>query len=196
MFSRLFKTVCLFSYALVLLLPAAIRPAEAHGDEPTISDYYTPCQNGSEGRVSTFHGVHRDGQPPMDHSRRTYDFRCYQDKLYAPHAGRVYATTPKYGGLILIDDDQNKACMIFLGIKSFAVEKDQQVNAGTFLGIHGRFHLAAIDGKCNQAGLYDVEARTRERPVAWIEIGKVLPHDIRRPDTFTFVSQNPGGMVM
>jgi hypothetical protein len=195
MFSQLCKTLCLLGLALVLLLPAAAQPARAD-DEAVINDYYTPCQNGTQGSVSTFHGVHRDGKPPLDHTRRTYDFRCFKDRLYAPHAGRVYVTTPKYGGLILIDDSVNKVCIVFLGIKSYTVKAGEAVEVGTYLGIHGRFHLAAVGGKCSQAGLYDVAARTREHPIAWIEIGKVLPHDIRRPDTVSFMSRNPGGMVI
>ena len=162
--------------------------------EPIITDYYSPCANGLESYVTTWHGVNQDGRPPYDPTRRTYDFRCPDKQIYAPHAGVVWGVTPRFGGVILIDDEQNDACMVFLGMHGFDVDPGDQVRTGTLLGFYGHaFHLSAIDGDCIDTNWYDTLARDRERPVEWIEFGEVIAPDIPKSDPVYFTSQNPAG---
>lgn len=162
--------------------------------DPAITDYYSPCLNGTEGTVTTWHSVNQDGKPPYDPTRRTYDFRCPDKQIYAPHSGTVWGVTPRFGGVILIEDDQNNTCMVFLGMHGFEVEPGQSVRAGTHLGFYGHaFHLSTIDGDCADTNWYDTAARDRERPVAWIEFGAVLAPDIPKTEPVHFSSENPAG---
>lgn len=167
-----------------------LMPARA-AVEPVITTYTSPCKGGTEGNVSTWHGKNRDGKPPYDPNRRTYDFRCVDSQIYTPAAGTVYGVTPKYGGVVLIDDPVNKACMVFLGMKTIALNPKQEVKAGTFVGTYRLFHFSAVDGTCAAANYYDIPSRERERPVQFAEFGEVIPPDIRRPKVLTFTSQNP-----
>lgn len=157
----------------------------------TIENYYSVCKGGVDGKVSTWHGKNRDGKPPYDPDRRTYDFRCPEEEIYTPAAGKVYGTTPKYGGVVLIEDSVNQVCMVFLGMKTIALEPGQEVEAGEFVGMYRIFHFTAVDGNCKQANWYDVAARGRERPIKFIEFGEVIAPDIRRPNFYEFRSQNP-----
>src|SRR5689334_13955025 len=78
----LLLTLCM-AIAVAIVLQGLSRTA-ADGSLPTITNYYSPCANNTAGTVSTFHGVNRDGKPPLDHSRRTYDFHCAKQQLYSP----------------------------------------------------------------------------------------------------------------
>ncbi len=156
-----------------------------------IINYYTPCRSATDGTVSTWHGKNRDGKPPYDPNRRTYDFRCVDTEIYTPAAGVVYGVTPRFGGVVLIDDAENNACMVFLGMNSIALEPKQVVQTGTYVGTYRLFHFTAVDGNCARANWYDVAARDRERPINFIEFGEVIAPDIRRTDPHTFTSQNP-----
>jgi hypothetical protein len=51
--------------------------------------------------------------------------------------------------------------------------------------------MAAVDGECIYAGLYNLEARDYERPVIFIEFGYRLPNDIPVREPIPFESQNP-----
>lgn len=159
-------------------------------DDP-ITDYYSPCKGGTAGNVSTWHGKNRDGRPPYDPNRRTYDFRCVDTEIYAVYSGKVYGVTPRFGGVILIQDDVHGVCMVYLGMNSQAVEPNQWVETGTYLGTYRLFHFTAVRGNCADANWYDVAARERERPVAFREFGEVIAPDIRRPKVVEFVSLNP-----
>ena len=164
--------------------------------EPTITDYYSPCANGLESYVTTWHGVNQDGKPPYDPTRRTYDFRCPDKQIYAPHDGIVWGVTPRFGGVILIEDDLNEVCIVFLGMHGFEVEPRDTVRAGTHLGFYGHaFHLSVIDGDCFATNWYDTAARDREHPVAWLEFGEVLDPDIPKTEPVYFTSQNPTGTI-
>jgi hypothetical protein len=174
-------------------LVTSIRTSSAQFGE-IITGYYSPCRYGTEGTVTTWHGQNRDGQPPYDPTRRTYDFRCQDKTIHAPHEGVVWGVTPRFGGVILIDDRANEVCMVFLGMHGFGVEPNQTVRTGTYLGFYGHaFHLSAVDGYCADANWYDVAARERERPVIWEEFGEVLRPDIQKTEPVLFISQNPGG---
>ncbi len=161
--------------------------------DPAITDYYSPCAHGIEGYVTTLHGVNQDGKPPYDLTRRTHDFRCPDKQIYAPHAGVIWGVTPRFGGVILLEDDLNDACIVFLGMHGFGVEPGDEVRAGSYIGFYGHaFHLTAVDGDCIDTNWYDTTARTRERPVAWLEFGEVLDPDIPKTEPVYFTSQNPG----
>lgn len=159
--------------------------------DPVILDYYSPCAGRTLGKVSTWHGKNRDGRPPYDPNRRTYDFRCVDETVYAPHVGEVWGVTPKYGGVVLIQDFDNKACMIFLGMRTILVTPRQIVDIGTVIGTYRIFHFTAVDGTCADANWYDVAARERERPIQFLEFGEVIAPDIRRPTQLEFTSLNP-----
>ncbi|MCI0714150.1 MAG: M23 family metallopeptidase [Chloroflexi bacterium] len=164
--------------------------------EPVIGDYISPCRFNTEGYVTTWHGMNQDGQPPYDPDRRTYDFRCVDKLIYAPHGGVVWGVTPRFGGVILIDDHSNNACIVFLGMHGFNVEPNEEVRTGHLLGFYGHaFHLTAVDGYCADANWYDTAARDRERPVAWAEFGEVIAPDIPKSDPIYFTSMNPGGSL-
>jgi hypothetical protein len=157
----------------------------------TITNYYSVCKNGVLGNVSTWHGKNRDGRPPYDPARRTYDFRCPDEEIYSPTAGVVYGVTPKYGGVILVEDSVNGVCLVFLGMKTIAVAPQQEILTGTYMGTYRLFHLSAVDGNCVDANWYDIPARQRERPVQFIEFAEVIAPDIRRAGPYYFFSQNP-----
>lgn len=185
----LFCTSALFFIAL-----QGIAVTSADGSLPTITNYYAPCANNTVGTISTFHGVNRDGKPPLDRSRRTYDFHCVKQEIYSPTEATVWGYTPKYGGVLLMQDTTNKVCVVMLGMSTFTVTLKQNVKTGDYLGTYGRLvHIAAVDGNCANVGFYNVEARTREHPIAWKEFGKVLAVDITKEQAITFVSLNPGG---
>jgi hypothetical protein len=82
-------------------------------------------------------------------------------------------------------------------MKSIAVRNGQEISAGTYLGTFSgvNLHMAAVNGKCEDGGLYDIPARTRERFIKWIEIGKVLDIDIPVPKAIALESKNPGAAV-
>ena len=161
---------------------------------PIITDYYSPCANSLEGYVTTWHSANQNGQPPYDPTRRTYDFRCPDKQIYAPHDGVVWGVTPRFGGVILIEDDLNDVCSVFLGMHGFGVEPGDVVRTGSYLGFYGHaFHLSAVDGDCVDTNWYDTAARDRERPVAWQEFGEVLDPDIPKTEPVYFTSQNPAG---
>lgn len=189
----LLLTLCM-AIAVATLLQG-ISEATADGSLPTITNYHTPCANNTGGTVSTFHGINRDGKPPLDRSRRTYDFHCAKQQLYSPTDATVWGYTPKYGGVLLMQDNVNKSCLIILGMNSFTVSLRQHIKTGDYLGTYGRVaHVTSSDGHCADAGFYDVEARTREHPIAWMEFGKVLPVDVTRQAAIKFVSLNPGSV--
>lgn len=180
-------------FFMVVMLPCV----EAGRDkrEP-VTNYYTPCAPGVKSSVSTFHGVNRDGQPPLDPNRRAYDFTCGGDKnAYSPTEGTIYVATPRYGGLLMIDDALNDVCLVVLHLETFEVTGGDVVEVGMILGQHKGYdlHFVAVNGRCENAGLYDVDARTRERPIIWVEFGYELPYDIPIEAPLPFVSQNPAG---
>jgi hypothetical protein len=183
--------VCLLS------LTTFTNRAEAADPGPVITNYHVPCQGDTAGSVSTFHGVNRDGKPPLDRSRKAYDFNCDVHSAYSPTAGRVYVQTLRFAGLIMIDDAANGVCLVVLHMKSIAVRNNQTITAGTYLGTFSgvNLHMAAVNGKCEAGGLYDIEARTRERFIKWIEIGKILDVDIPVPKAIALESKNPGVAV-
>ncbi|NDJ75432.1 MAG: M23 family metallopeptidase [Chloroflexi bacterium] len=190
------RCLLILTAILVAALPALLHrtaPAAANQGE-TITDYYSPCKYGTHAEAFTWHGVNQDGLPPVDLERRSTDFLCEDDEVYAPYGGEVYGTTARYGGLILIDDLDHNACMIFLGMLTFEVEAGQVVEQGDLLGEYNyHVHIAVTDSTCYAANWYDRAARELERPVAWIEFGEVLPSDILETDAWPFVSQNPAG---
>lgn len=183
------RKLLLLAIVLCFLVPSV----QADNDEP-ITNYYTPCAPGVESKVATFHGVNRDGKPPLDPNRRAYDFTCGGDSnVYSPTDGIVYLSTPRYGGLLMIDDAYNEVCLVVLHMISFEVTAGDVIETGTLLGQHKGYdlHFTAVRGICAEAGLYDVDARTRERPIAWIEFGYELPYDILTKDSVPFISENP-----
>ncbi len=190
----MFKPSLVYVIVLCLCGIAALwlsAPTAQAAVEPVITNYYTPCRSGTDGTVSTWHGKNRDGKPPYDPNRRTYDFRCVDTEIYTPAAGVVYGVTLRFGGVVLIDDAENGVCMVFLGMNSIALEPKQVVKTGTYVGTYRLFHFTAVDGNCARANWYDVPARERERPINFIEFGEVIAPDIRRTDPYTFTSQNP-----
>lgn len=192
------KNLIFITLAIILSVIVLETPYHAVGQaNPTINDYYSPCRGGSQAYVTTWHGINQDGRPPYDPTRRTYDFRCADKMIYAPHNGIVWGVTPRFGGLILVDDLTNEACMIFLGMHGIDVEPNQIIKTGDLLGFYGHaFHLTAVDGHCFDVNWYDASARDRERPVAWLEFGEVIQPDIPKTDPLYFSSQNPGGYTI
>lgn len=191
----MFRMILALWIVLGLISSFVMTPTQAVTGE-TITNYYSPCGNGLQGFVSTWHSANQDGTPPLDPERRTFDFRCPDKKIYAPHGGIVQAVTPRFGGVILIWDQVNQACMVFLGMHEIAVELNQAVDVGAYLGRYGHaFHLSALDINCEQANFYDHHARAYERPVVWMDIGYEMAADITRHDPVYFISLNPGGKV-
>jgi hypothetical protein len=189
------KTLLLIVLIITILAPYSSQTVSAEVG-PVIEDYISPCRFNTEGYVTTWHGMNQDGQPPYDPDRRTYDFRCVEKLIYAPHDGVVWGITPRFGGLILIDDRENDACIVFLGMHGFNVEPNEAVRTGHLLGFYGHaFHLTAVDGFCADVNWYDTAARDRERPVAWAEFGEVIAPDIPKSNPVYFTSMNPGGSI-
>lgn len=164
---------------------------------PTIEGYYSPCRYGTESHVTTWHGLNQDGQPPYNPERRTYDFRCQDKAIYSVMEGVVWGVTPRFGGVILVQDYVQNDCVVYLGMHTAYVEPNQAVTVGTPIGIYGHaFHFTAVDGSCPDVNWYDTEARERERPVAWLEFGEVIRQDITKTEPLYFTSMNPGGSAI
>lgn len=181
---------------IVLLALTAPRLVQAQSpkDYPPITAYYSPCKFGTHAEAFTWHSINQDGLPPVDLDRRSTDFLCADQEVYAPYGGVVYGTTGRYGGLILVDDADHDVCMIFLGMLTFEVGQGDEVRQGQLLGTYNwHVHIAATDGTCEAANWYDRASRALERPVEWIEFGYVLPPDIFERDAVPLVSQNPTG---
>ena len=189
------NVVTLVILSLVLISSStAATYAQGPRDYPPITDYFSPCPAGTHAEAFSWHGINQDGLPPVDLDRRSTDFLCVNKEVFAPYGGTVYGTTGRWGGLILIDDPDHDACMIFLGMLTFEVGPGEIVNQGDLLGTYNwHVHIAVTDGDCTAANWYDWDARSLERPVAWIEFGQVLPSDIFERDAWSFEAQNPAG---
>lgn len=181
--------------ALLLILIASVASAQNYDDETdAIRDYYSLCRGGTHGHVSNWYGINQDGRPPVDLTRRALDFHCEGKEVYAPHEGVVWGTTYRFGGLILITDEQNEVCLVLMGMEEIEVRAGDEVQAGDYMGVyrwHG--HLAALDTECENANWYDFDSRDLERPIALIEFGEVLPAGIPEDDGTPFMSRNPSG---
>jgi hypothetical protein len=182
----------------ILLVLAVLTVGSAQGQElqpkdyPPILGYYSPCLGGTDAEIFSWHGINQDGLPPVDLDRRSVDFLCVDKEVYAPYQGVVYGTTPRWGGLILIDDAEHGGCIVLLGMLTFEVEDGQSIVMGDFLGTYNfHVHIAVTDGSCEQANWYDWDARDLERPVLWTEVGEAVPSDILQRDAWPFVSENP-----
>jgi hypothetical protein len=188
-----------FIALLTILAIAQIRvQVTAQIDIEPITGYYLPCAHGTTGTIATYHGINQDGQPPWDPNRRAFDVSCMDSHgVFSPTAGQVYFVTPQYGGVLMIEDKPNDACLVILHLETFAVQTAQVIEAGTYLGDWRGFdlHVVAVDGECMlmRDGLYGMEPRQRERPVIFNEIGELLPFDIPMNMAVAFVSDNPGG---
>jgi hypothetical protein len=186
------------SVCVMVLFGGVVMQAQAQGpdpkDYPPITGYYSPCQGGTEAVIFSWHGVNQDGLPPVDLDRRSVDFLCVEKQVYAPYGGTVYGTTPRWGGLILIDDAEHDACINLLGMVTIDVADGDVLEAGDFLGLYNyHIHIAVTDGTCAASNWYNWDARSLERPVRYTELGRVVPSDILEPDAWPFVSQNPTG---
>lgn len=188
--------LCL-SLIVAVCLVGAFAPTHlvrAQVDKEPIRVYHAPCLGGTDAAIFSWHGVNQDGLPPVDLDRRSVDFLCVDKEVYAPYEGVVWGQVENYGGLILIDDAEHDACIIFLGMEDVAegIDAGTVVETGDFLGLYRwHIHIAATDGACDAAHWYDRAARDLERPVAYIELGRVVPSDILQDDAIPFVSENP-----
>ncbi|MEO0562168.1 MAG: hypothetical protein AAF125_08640 [Chloroflexota bacterium] len=161
-----------------------------------VDSYYSPCRGGTEAVIFSWHGVNRDDQPPFDPDRQAIHFYCQDRDLYAPTDAVVWGTTMRFGGLIFLEDRDNNACAIFLGMEFIdeALEQNTVVSTGDYLGkyLH-KVHVAVIEGGCVDANWYDPAARELEVPVAYVEMGAVLRNDLRESAAVPFISENPSG---
>jgi hypothetical protein len=166
--------------------------------EAYVDDYYSPCLGGTEAVIFSWHGVNRDDRPPFDPDRQAIHFYCQDRDLYAPTDAVVWDTTMRFGGLIFLDDVENDACVIFLGMENIdeSLEPDAAISAGHYLGkyLH-KVHVAVTEGACVDANWYDPSARELEVPVAYVEMGAVLRNDLREDAAVPFISENPSGVL-
>lgn len=207
-FGLFFNRICLFFLWLFIAMSMSwmswITMSEAHAASgSTITNYHVPCRNGNAGNVTTFHSIDQSGSGILDPARRSYDFRCGSSHgnttnpdVFSPTRGVVFQAVNSSNWVtsrVLINDPVNSACLVILHIENIRVSAGDQVHVGMLLGSShqnspGRHvHINALDiYPCNGSLV-----GSNERPISWIEIGRVLPANIGISQLVPFVSSNP-----
>lgn len=161
-------------------------------DRRVITGYYSPCLEGTDADIFSWHSLTQDGKGKVDLTRQAFHFFCENREIYAVHGGEVWGSTQRWGGIILVDDTENEACIVYLGMESVEVSQGDVIETGQYLGQYlYRPHITALDADCEAANWYDWDARDFETPIEFVEIGYVIAPDLHDNQKIAFVSENP-----
>lgn len=196
----IFRMVLVLAVCLPLAVnfqPVAAAPLAARGT--TITTYYSTCKNGTRAKMSTFHSINSDGNPPLDPNRRSYDITCLDKpgEVYAPAAGKVYAihnaSSNSMQWYVLLDDYANNACLMLLhmggGFNGLFAGQEIPVGyrMGTSNGAGTHVHVASFNGACQNNAM----TSTSEKEIKWVELGYVPAYNVTAGSPIFFTSKNP-----
>lgn len=195
--TRIFGLILIFLSVVIVQAQdlgehSAFRYDTESDERRVVTGYYSPCRSGTDAAIFSWHSVTQDGKGAVDLTRQAFHFKCDNREIYAVHGGEVWGSTQRWGGLILVEDTENEACIVYLGMESVEVHQGDVIETGQYLGQYLYVpHITALDTNCESANWYDWDARDFETPIEFVEMGFVIVPDLRSSSAIPFVSQNP-----